>query len=149
MRVPAARVVVASLALLAATAACSQDPQAAYCGTVDEHQETLTEIAAAEDAGSLLDALPAYRDLAEEAPRDIAGDWDQVVDALDALEGALADAGVEPEEYDAEDPPADLAPEDRRAIERAAEDLGSRTTVGAMARVEQHALDVCGTPLSR
>ena len=149
MRFPAARVVCLQVAALAVLAACSQDPQAAYCGTVEEHQETLTEIAAAQDAGSLLDALPAYRDLAEDAPRDIAGDWDQVVDALDALEGALADAGVEPEEYDAADPPADLAAEDRRAIERAAEELGSQATVGAMARVEQHALDVCGTPLSR
>ena len=137
------------LAVLAGAAGCSRDPQEAYCGTVEQHQEALTEIAAAEDAGSLLDALPIYRELADEAPRDIAGDWDQVVDALAGLQSTLADAGVEPEDYDASDPPPGLTAEDRSAIERAAEDVGSEATVGSMARVEQHALDVCGTPLSR
>lgn len=137
------------LVVLTATSGCSRDPHAAYCDTVEEHQKALTEIAAAEGSGSLLDALPAYRDLAEDAPRDIAGDWDQVVAALAALETALADADVDPTEYDAAEPPSGLAADQRDAIERAAEDLGSEATVGAMARVEQHALDVCGTPLSR
>lgn len=128
---------------------CSGDPQAAYCETVDEHQATLTEIAASDDAGTLLQALPPYRDLAEDAPRDVAADWDQVVDALAALEAALDEAGVDPSTYDAASPPPGLPAADRKAIGQAAEELGSEATVSAMARVEQHALDVCGTPLSR
>ena len=137
------------LAVLAAGPACSRDPQAAYCDTVEEHQERLTEVAAAEDSGSLLDALPVYRELAQDAPRDIALDWDQVVDALAGLESALEEADVDPSAYDAADPPAGVAAEDRAAIERAAQEVGSAATVDAMMRVEQHALDVCGTPLSR
>ena len=135
--------------------ACARDPeavpepQADYCETVTDQQETLSEVAASDDPGSLLDALPPYRELAQDAPRDIEGDWDRVVESLEALEAVLEETGVDPEEYDAADPPTDLPEEHRTAIARAARELGSEETVAAMARVEQHALDVCGTPLSR
>lgn len=128
---------------------CSGDPQADYCEAVENHQVELTEIAASTDAGALFDALPVYDDLAEEAPDDIAGEWDQVVGPLRALEDALDEAGVDPSSYDAAKPPADLDPERRKTIEGAARRVGSEQTVTAMAAVEQHALDVCGTPLSR
>ena len=49
----------------------------------------------------------------------------------------------------ADDPPADLDAGAREDIEDAAREVGSEQTVTAMAAVEQHALDVCGTPLSR
>lgn len=128
---------------------CSGDPQADYCEAVEEHQVELSEIAASDDAGSLFDALPVYDDLAEEAPDDIAGQWGEVIGPLRALEEALDEAGVDPSSYDAEAPPADLDQEDREDIEAAARHVGSERTVTAMAAVEQHALDVCGTPLSR
>ena len=102
-----------------------------------------------EDAGTLLGALDIYDDLREEAPRDIADDWDTVVGSLRRLEEVLADHGVDPSTYSAAKPPAHLDDEGRRAIEAAARDVGSDRTVAAMAAVEQHALDVCGTPLSR
>lgn len=137
------------MVLAAGVSGCSRDPQAAYCETVEDHQKTLTEIAASEDTGSLFEALPAYRDLARDAPRDVAGDWDLVVEALAGLESAIEEAGVDPGDYDAAEPPTGLAAEDRKAVEGAARRLGSEETVAAMARVEQHALDVCGTPLSR
>jgi hypothetical protein len=141
--------VVAALVLAPALGACSGDPQEAYCEKVEDHQAALTEVAASDDTGSLLDALPIYRDLADAAPRDVAADWDQVVDGLAGLAEALDEAGVDPSSYDAEQPPAGLADRDREAIEAAARELGSEATVDAMASVEQHALDVCGTPLSR
>ena len=106
-------------------------------------------MAASDDTGALLDALPIYRDLADAAPRDVAADWEQVVGALAGLEDALDEADVDPSSYDAERPPPGLAERDRKAIEAAARELGSEATVDAMASVEQHALDVCGTPLSR
>lgn len=140
--------VVALLAALAATG-CSSDPQADYCDAVEEHQEELSEVAAAEDAGAVFGALDAYDDLREKAPRDIADDWDAVVGPLRDLEQVLSDHGVEPSSYSAEDPPADLDEDARRDIEAAARKVGSEQTVTAMGAVEQHALDVCGTPLSR
>ncbi len=141
----------ASLLLLAALAltGCSGDPQEDYCETVAEHQEELTEVAASEDTGALFDVLDTYDDLRERAPRDIADDWDAVIDPLRELEKALDDHGVDASSYAADEPPADLDEEGRRAIEAAARAVGSERTVTAMAAVEQHALDVCGTPLSR
>jgi hypothetical protein len=72
-----------------------------------------------------------------------------VIEPLRRLEVLLADHGVDPSTYAADEPPADLDEEERRAIEAAAREVGSERTVAAMAAVEQHALDVCGTPLSR
>jgi hypothetical protein len=139
------------MALLAALVAggCSSDPQADYCDAVRDHQEELTEIAADGDAGAIFDALDAYDDLAEEAPRDIADDWQSVIGPLRDLQQALEDSGVDPSTYSAEKPPADLDARARQDIEAAARKVGSEQTVTAMAAVEQHALDVCGTPLSR
>lgn len=126
---------------------CASD-QERYCDAVAEHQEALSEIAASGDPGRTLDTLPAYRDLRDRAPDDISDDWQVVVGALEGLQSALEDAGADAS-YDAEDPPEGLSPEDRRAIERAADSLGSSRTLEAMSSVEQHALDVCKTPLSR
>jgi hypothetical protein len=130
-------------------AGCTGDPQERYCETVEEHQAELSEVAATDDPGAVFDALDAYDDLAERAPRDIADDWAAVVEPLRALEQALAEHDVDPSDYDAESPPAGLAEEARTEIEAAAREVGSEQTVRAMAAVEQHALDVCGTPLSR
>lgn len=140
---------VALLLLVPLAVGCSGDPQAGYCEAVAEHQKALTDIAASEDVSAIFGALDTYDDLREEAPRDIADDWDAVIDPLRRLEQVLADNGVDPSSYDAENPPADLDDEAREAIEAAARKVGSEQTVSAMAAVEQHALDVCGTPLSR
>lgn len=128
---------------------CSNDPQAAYCDAVEEHQTELSDIAASEDPGALFDALDIYDDLHDAAPRDIADDWVAVIGPLRELEEVLSGNGVDPSSYAADEPPADLDDEGREAIEAAARTVGSERTVTAMAAVEQHALDVCGTPLSR
>ena len=143
------RLLVVPLLVCLLATGCSGDPQAAYCDEVEEHQTELSDIAASEDAGALFGALDTYDDLRGEAPRDIADDWAAVVGPLRELEQVLTDHGVDPSSYAAADPPADLDDEGRAEIEAAARKVGSEQTVTAMAAVEQHALDVCGTPLSR
>jgi hypothetical protein len=128
---------------------CAGDPQEDYCEAVEEHQAALTEVAASEDPGALFGALDTYDDLAAKAPRDIADDWAAVIEPLRELEAELEDGGVDPSTYAADDTPADLDDAARKDIEAAARKVGSEQTVDAMAAVEQHALDVCGTPLSR
>lgn len=130
-------------------AGCSGDPQADYCEAVESHQAALSEVAASDDPGALFDALDAYDDLADHAPSDIADDWAAVVAPLHHLQEVLDEHDVDASSYSAEEPPAGLDAEARRDIEAAARDVGSEQTVTAMAAVEQHALDVCGTPLSR
>ena len=69
---------------------------------------------------AIFDALDAYDDLAEHAPRDLADDWDAVVDPLHALEDALEEHEVDATTYSAEEPPAGLDDEARSEIESAA-----------------------------
>lgn len=143
------RTLLVSLLLGTALTGCSGDPTQEYCDAVEEHQPALSDVAASEDSGTVFDALDVYDDLREKAPRDIADDWASVIEPLRELEDALDHAGVDPSTYSAEQPPADLPADDREAIEAAARAVGSERTVTAMTAVEQHALDVCGTPLSR
>lgn len=145
MKLLAPAVLLASLAVTG----CSGDPHAGYCEAVGEHQADLGEVAASDDAGAVFDALDDYEALAEEAPRDIADDWAAVVGPLRALEEVLAAHDVDPSTYTADEPPPGLGADAREDIEAAARTVGSRRTVEAMSAVEQHALDVCGTPLSR
>ncbi len=135
--------------VLTVTTGCSGDPQDDYCDAVRAHQAALSDVASSEDPGALFDVLDAYADLADRAPRDVADDWAAVVGPLRDLQEAVEAAGVDPSTYSADDPPDGLADDDRRAIEAAAREVGSEQTVSAMASVEQHALDVCGTPLAR
>lgn len=132
-----------------AVTGCSGDPQADYCEAVEAHQPDLSDVAASDDAGSVFDALDNYEALAEVAPRDIADDWAAVVGPLRALEELLAAHDVDPSTYSADEPPPSLSSEGRKEIEAAARAVGAKRTVEAMSEVEQHALDVCGTPLSR
>ena len=135
-----------SLALLLTTG-CSE-PTSAYCEAVEENQKELGEIRAEGGPTALLEALPIFEDLAAEAPVDIRDEWDIVIDALQALQKALEDAGVDPATYDHENPPPGLTDTERGRIEAAASEVQSPRTVDALAGVQQQALDVCKTPLS-
>ncbi|MDP3889724.1 hypothetical protein [Nocardioides sp.] len=140
---------VAAAALAAGlVAGCSSDPQQAYCATVEKHQAELGAIIGSGERDALLQARPIYEDLAEDAPRDIAGEWRTVLRSIDSVEAAFDEAGVDPSSYDPENPPPGLDDEERADLERAAAGLLDPRTRKALAEVEQHALDVCKTPLS-
>lgn len=128
--------------------ACGGDAQETYCEAVEKHQATLGEAVGSGDPVALLDALDVLRDLQDQAPADIADEWQQVVGRLQALQDALDDAGVDAASYDRADPPADLDPADRSAIEGAARELVSDETALALEGLQQQARDVCKTPLS-
>lgn len=128
---------------------CSDDSTSAYCESVEEHQVELSDIAASTEPGAVFGALDAYRDLRDEAPRDLGDEWSQVIGRIEALESALDEAGVDPAAYDPKTTLESLPAAQRRAIQGAARDLGDAATVTAMAGIEQQALDVCKTPLSQ
>ena len=144
------RYLLSLLAVVALLAGCSEDPEdvwADYCEVVRERQAELSEIMAEESPTTLLRALPIFRDLSEEAPSDISDDWTVLIDAIEQLQGALDDAGIEASAYDPERPPEDLTEEGRAAIERAAAELLDPRTDAAFQTVDQQARDVCKTPL--
>ncbi|WP_193614543.1 hypothetical protein [Nocardioides lijunqiniae] len=137
-----------ALALPLVLGGCGDDdPFADYCAEVQEQQRDLTEAFADRGPTALIDALPSFRALQQEAPRDIADDWDVLVTRIDALVGALEDADVDPATYDAAKPPAGLSEQESTAIEAAADELAGPGARSALTAVDQQARDVCKTPL--
>ncbi len=119
-----------------------------YCAEVVDRRDEIGEAVAAGPTTGLIRALPSFRALAEKAPDDIRDEWAVVISRVEELAEAFEKAGADPATYDREDPPDDVSPEDRQAIEAAAVRLGSRETSEALAGVDQQARDVCKTPLS-
>lgn len=130
-----------AVALLAG--GCSEDED--YCDQVRAEAPGLQR-SVAEGTSGLLAVLPTLEDLAQDAPDDIAADWDVLLGALRELRGVLEETGVEPDQVDGE-LPADLTAEERDTVEVAAAQLLSPRVRAAADRVEQQALDVCQTPL--
>jgi hypothetical protein len=125
----------------------AEEVRSDYCATVEEKQRALSDALADRSPTALLDAQPIFADLSAAAPGDIADEWRVVVEAIEGLDEALTDAGVDPATYDPDEPPADLTREQREAIERAAAELLNPRTQEAVAAVDQQARDVCRTPL--
>jgi hypothetical protein len=143
------RVVVAALAAggLLVLSGCGIGGGGGYCGAVEDHQSELGSIIQGGDRAALIQALPDFEDLQGKAPDDVADDWQLVVTRIQALDTALAQAGVDPTTYDPKQPPAGVSTEDRLLIRRAAAALAASDTQQALATVQQEVLDVCHTPL--
>ncbi|HEX5087050.1 MAG TPA: hypothetical protein VFV89_04525 [Nocardioides sp.] len=140
------RAVVLAVVLVLGVSGC-QSEQEQYCDAVKDHQQELSEVLGDGSPDALLKALPIFEDLADDAPDDIRDDWKTVIDALDGLQEALDDAGVDPATYDRDHPPAGLSEADQEAIDQAAAQVGSQASTTAFNAVDQEAKDVCGTPL--
>jgi hypothetical protein len=126
---------------------CGSD-QDAYCDTVSDHQEELSEIVGEGGPDALMRALDVFRELQDDAPSDISDEWQQVVSSIEGLQEALDDAGVDPATYDPDRPPTGLSESDQQAITAAATRLGGAETAGALQDLDQQARDVCHTPLT-
>lgn len=139
-----------TLVLGVALTGCSpskEDVREDYCEAVTDRQRTLTDVLAEDSPDALLKALPTFHELADQAPSDIQDEWKTFLDALDGLEEALDEAGVDAATYDAKKPPADVTPEQQDAIAAAADQLVDPEVATAYEGVKQHAKDVCQTPL--
>lgn len=117
-----------------------------YCAQVQEDSEELTRMADEGKAGAFLTALPTLEGLAEMAPGDLDDEWSLLLDALHGLRDTLEETGVEPERLDG-GLPAELPAEDRTRIAAAASVLVDPDVVRATQGIEQHALDICKTPI--
>jgi hypothetical protein len=124
-----------------------KDQQEKYCDAVGDHQKELGEVLGDGAPDALFKALPIFRELRDEAPEDIRDEWSTVIDAVEGLQKALEDAGVDPVTYDRDHPPEGLGQADKDAIDAAARELTNDQTVTSFSAVDQQAKDVCGTPL--
>lgn len=140
---------VVSLVLLGGLSACQQsaeDERAEYCDQVEADSAELTRISDEGGAGGFLEAMPTLEGLSEKSPSDLKDEWQMFLNGLGVLEDAVDRAGLEPDQLD--DPlPKSLARADRQRLNKAANFLQDPRVVRAAQGIEQHALDVCGTPI--
>jgi hypothetical protein len=127
----------------------STSPQERYCDEVLARRAELTTVLSTDGGDGLLRALPILADLRERAPADIRDEWRVLVRALEGLRDALEAAGADPATYDRDDPPQGVSAAERDRIDAAALVVGSSATSQALSGLDQHARDVCGTPLTQ
>jgi hypothetical protein len=145
-RVAVGACLTAGLLLAGCAEPTAEERRDEYCQQVREDSEELTRMADEGKAGAFLSALPTLESLAEQAPSDIGNHWALLLDALHGLEDALEETGVEAEQVDGK-LPADVSAADRRKVSAAASVLVDPEVVAATREIEQHALDICKTPL--
>jgi hypothetical protein len=145
--VRAAVVRTAAVVLLAGLAACS-DAEDDYCDALTAEQEELTELAARESGDVLTPTAEAFERLQAAAPDELRDEWDTVVGAYEVLVGTIQDVGVDPADYDADDPPDDVTPDEERRLVAAASALESARVTDAIGGIEEHAGTVCEVSFS-
>jgi len=118
-----------------------------YCAAVAEEGSELTRIADEAGPAGFLQALPILEGLAARAPSDVRDEWQTFLDALHGLRDALEESGVDPEAMGEEGLPEGLSRAERRRVRAQASVLASGDVVAATQGIEQHALDVCRTPI--
>lgn len=140
-------VLIAATALAGGLSACSEDPDEAYCETLREESQVLADLAGrANEPGSdvLGRTLGSLRTLQADAPAELGDEYTTVVNAWEAMTDAVADAGVDPADYDRRETLRDLDPDDARRLRQTASELGAARVVDASAGIEDHAQQVCG-----
>lgn len=138
-----------ALALLVATGGCS-DQQEKYCSALQDEKQTLSSLSARADdprSGSLAETIDVFERLRDQAPEDVADEWDTYVTAWQALESAMKRAGADESMFrDGRKPPG-MSQEKYDAISAAAADLRSTRVVSAASGIQRQALDVCKVDL--
>jgi hypothetical protein len=122
------------------------DVRASYCDQVKADADTITRAVDEKGAGAFVAVLPTLEGLAAKAPGDVRDEWQVLVNALRGMRDALKETGLRPEQVNGK-LPAGLPATDRRRIELAASVLAGQDVKVATQDIEQHALDVCHTPL--
>lgn len=147
MRGPVAGLCAGLLVLVGCGEPSADERRDAYCERLEEEAPEITRTVDEKGPAAFTEALPTLQALADEAPGDIRDDWQVFLNALEGLEKALEETGVEPEDVEDSKLPEDLTEQERTRVRAAASVLASQEVRAAAAGLEQHALDVCEVPI--
>lgn len=131
---------------LASCSQSEQDRRDAYCEKVTMSSDDLTRITDEGGSGAFVTALPIFEELGAASPSDLKDEWQVFLNALHGLESALEEADLDPDAVK-DGLPQNLSETEARKITGTASVLASDEVRAASAGIEQHALDICGTPL--
>lgn len=124
-----------------------------YCSSLKQDKAKLTRLAADSakpgktGTDALGDTVGVLSGLRDDAPDDIADEWDTLVGALQGLSGAIKDSGADPSDFASGKQPAGVTVGQYKAVQQAAAELRTTRVQQAGASIEQHAQDVCKVDL--
>lgn len=142
----------AVLVLAGSLAGCGNGTES-YCSSLKQDKARLTRLAAASakpgTAGTdaLGDTVGVLSGLRDEAPDDIADEWDTLVEAMRGLSQAIEDSGADPGDFASGKQPGGVTLGQYKAVQQAAAELQTTRVQQAGASIEQHAQDVCKVDL--
>ena len=138
------RIAAAALALaLTATLAGCGNSEEKYCDALRKDRVQIDEMTNDTSSDALLDGLPLFQDLADQAPDDLTDEWQTFVNALEGLKDALDAADVKGSDFRDGKIPASVTGEKRQSIVAAADNLASSDVVSAVNGIETQGRDVC------
>ncbi len=130
-------------ALLLTATSCGDD-DGDYCGALTSNQTLFAEDGTGQE---LITKISNLADLAEKAPDDLADEWQVFLGALEALDGAIKDAGLDAADIVGGVRPAGVSDEEWTAIKSAADALAAAGVADALSGIDQQAKDVCKVQL--
>ena len=134
---------VAVLAASALLTACGGNDTDAYC---DRLQKAEDDFSALDSGENMSDAFDTFRDLRDEAPDAVKDDWKQLVEAVEGIEKAYEDAGIDLDEVDK----LDASKLSQEQITKLTEAMGSLDDEGyseAGEAISKHAKSECDIEL--
>lgn len=136
------------LFVVAALSGCANDTEN-YCDALGDQKQAIAALAgkAGKPQPELFESVAIFQGLQEEAPGDMADEWDTFLFAWEGLADAFDAAGASPDDYQRGDVSNGVSQEETRAIEDAAQELRSPRVVEAVRGIEQHASGVCDVDL--
>lgn len=122
-----------------------------YCSAVEAAKAQFDDLETGNFAG-FEEAFDALRGLADQAPTEVAAQWEVIVGGLDQIQGAIEDAGFTLEEFgayveDPANPPPDIDVEALNQLGTELQDLDSAAFTEASDAITKHAQDECGVDL--
>ncbi len=143
----------AALGLAAATlTACGGSESSAYCDQLRDSKALFENFdSSSPDPAQLDQAFDRFRELAEEAPEAVAGDWETLETAIATVEDALAEAGIEMSDLAGMqngDIPEGVDMAKLAELGPKLESLGDEKFTEAGDNIEKHAKDECDVDLS-
>ena len=138
----------AGVLVAAGLTGCSHGTEA-YCSTLKDDQKKLAALA--EQAGKPgqagADAVARTVSVRDQAPDDIADEWDTLVEALQGLVDAVKATGHPLGDFAGGAKPDGVTTGQYDAVKQAASELQSTRVQQAGKSIEQHAQDVCKVDL--
>lgn len=135
--------------LVGALSACGGSDTDAYCGDLEAAQD---EFSALEDAdfASFDELVDTAQQLGEEAPDEVADDWETLNGAFEEFTTVLEDAGLEPSDLEglsSGELPEGVDPESLQGVGEELQALDSEELTAATDAITEHADTECGIQL--